>query len=124
MEQHPSLEIVKHVRGSLQRAVKALDEVDRALRLTPPVEQCQCRKGGGPEPIDSFISECLFNGVDEKSGATVTWLRWKKWAGQMGIRAYTQTWFGRRLGLRFDRTKIGGYCYYRGFALRPEVDPH
>lgn len=92
--------------------------------LNPPlaVTEASLRYQRSEDLFGDFIDECLLQEPGAKEKASALYGRFVSWYHEnIGQKEHSGTWFGKQMGLRFEKKKANGGVFYHGVCLRLEI---
>jgi hypothetical protein len=124
IEKHPvaceEIQAAAYMRGFViglreGRALARDLHEDRPVRQLKPALLC-C--------FDDFVAACLILDAAGRCGAMAAYENFAAWY-RVAVNSHvpTITMFGRRMGMRFKRSKSTGRNVYHGFRLRDDHNP-
>lgn len=114
----------KELTGILKWAVDGcLLWQKEGLEKPRAVQEASKEYRGEMDVLSSFIEDCVVVGAGEVK-ATDLFSVYSNWAREGNEYEMSSTKFGREMAKRFEKVKKGGYVYYCGLHILPEIKPY
>ena len=89
----------------------------QGLNSPPSVQQATLEYRKEVDILLQFIEDACIQGQDCKAPASKLYNHFCRWMHDNGMKAMTGTMFGRKMGEKFSKNKIGNTMHYFGIGI-------